>query len=360
MTIINVGIIGQGRSGHDIHALALRRLPDLYRIAAVADPEQPYRERAVQQFGCDAYADYRELMDRGDVDLIVNASPSHMHVPLSRAFLERGFHVLCEKPLARSVEEVDALIEAAGRAGKLICAFQQARYSPVFQKIKDIVDTGVLGRIVQVKLCFNSFSRRWDWQTLREHYGGNLLNRGPHPLDQALQFMGADAAPDVVCFMDRVNTYGDAEDFVKVMLSAPGEPLIEVEISSCDAYPQISCQVNAQYGGIVATSAGVRWKYFSPEHAPRQELTRLPLKNADGSPSYGLETLPWTEHQWDIPEAIGDVADYMSDLFYRKLYSAIAEGAPLEVTPRQVRRQIAVIEECHKQNPLHRVEGHGL
>lgn len=357
MTPISVGIIGQGRSGHDIHAVALSRMPQLFKIVAIADPDEQNRGRSVQEFGCDAYEDHTKLLDRKDLDLIVNASPSHMHVPLSREFLEHGFHVLCEKPLARSVADVDVLIEASRKSGKVLGVFQQARFSPGFQKMNEIVNSGVLGRIVHIKIFFNSFSRRWDWQTLQANDGGNLLNRGPHPLDQALKLMGAEAVPEITCFMDRVNTYGDAEDFVKLVMSSKGRPIVEVEISSCDAYPQTNYQVSAQYGGIIGTSQKLSWKYFSPELAPKQELIRDPLKNSDGTPSYGLESLAWTEQEWEVPEAIKDVSHHMSEAYYTNLHAAIVEGAELEVTLRQVRDQVAVIQECHRQNPLSRLMG---
>lgn len=355
MTPINVGIIGQGRSGHNIHAMTLSSLPELYKIAAVSDPEESYRRRAVQKFGCDAYENHKDFLDRKDLDLIVNASPSHMHVPLTLEFLEHGFHVLCEKPLARTVEDVDLLIEASIKAGKLLAIFQQSRFSPAFQQIIRIVDSGVLGRIIQVKISFNGFSRRWDWQTLQENNGGNLLNTGPHPLDQALQLFGAEAMPEITCMMDRVNTYGDAEDFVKLILKKQGYPLLDIEISSCDAFPQASYQLQAQYGGISGSDQKLNWSFFAPEQAPKQSLIRIPLKNADGSPSYGSEVLPWVEEQWEISEEQADIPSYMCKTFYKKLFSSIVDGTPLEITPQQVRRQIAIIEECHRQNPLSRL-----
>ena len=76
---VRVGILGQGRSGRDIHAEWLVRSPEKYRIAAVSDLLRDRRDRAVREFECDAYADYRDVLARDDVDLVVNALPSHMH-----------------------------------------------------------------------------------------------------------------------------------------------------------------------------------------------------------------------------------------------------------------------------------------
>jgi len=118
------------------------------------------------------------------------------------------------------------LIETAEKSGRILAIFQQSRYALYFQQIKKVIKSGVLGRIVQISIAFNGFSRRCDWQTLRRFYGGSLLNTGPHPLDQALHLLNTDKMPEVTCVMDRVNTCGDAEDFVKLLLHTPGKPLI--------------------------------------------------------------------------------------------------------------------------------------
>ncbi|RXZ83240.1 gfo/Idh/MocA family oxidoreductase [Paenibacillaceae bacterium] len=354
MNPIKVGIIGQGRSGHDIHAKTLSQLPELFEITAVSDPESSFRQRAADAYGCEAYTDYKQLLQHKELELIVNASPSHLHVPLTLESLQQGFHVLCEKPLARTASEVDALITAAEQSGKLLTAFQQSRYSPSFQKIMEVIRSGVLGRIVQASISFNGFARRWDWQTLQENNGGNLLNTGPHPLDQALQLLGTDEMPQVHCYMDRVNTFGDAEDYVKLLMHKAGHPVLDIEISSCDAYPSAIYRIQGQYGGISGNTTQLQWRYFAPEQAPHQTLVRTPLKHPDGSPAYGSETLPWVEEQWEIPEAQQDMLSYVSRAFYGNLYAALRHGEPLEVTPQKVKQQIAVIEECHRQNPLSR------
>ena len=81
---VRVGILGQGRSGRDIHAEWLVRSPEKYRIVAVSDLLRDRRDRAVREFECDAYADYRDVLARNDVELVVNALPSHLHTQRPR------------------------------------------------------------------------------------------------------------------------------------------------------------------------------------------------------------------------------------------------------------------------------------
>lgn len=351
MPRIRVGVIGQGRSGHDIHVRALKLMPAKYKLVAVADPLEGRCDDAVNATGCEAYKDYKEMLKRDDLDLVINSSPSHLHVPYTLEILDAGFNVLTEKPLARRVSDVDKMIAKAKETGKLFAVFQQSRFAPYFRQAKKVADSGVLGRIVQVKIAFNGFARRWDWQTLQEFDAGNLLNTGPHPLDQALRFWDSEEMPKVTCIMDRANTFGDAEDHVKLIMHGEGRPTIDLEISSCAPYSNFTYQLYGTLGGLTGTMREMEWKFYKPVEAPEQKLIREPLPNR----AYCRETLKWHIKKWTVPESQADLFRFISRSFYNNLYKALTQGAPLAVTPEQVRQQVAVIEECHRQNPLSRM-----
>jgi len=344
--IVRVGIIGQGRSGYSIHACYLVTDPK-YKIVAACDPIADRRAQAQREFGADPYADYRGLLKRDDLDLVLNATPSNLHVPISLAALKAGHNVLCEKPLARRAAQVDRLIAAARKAKRKLAIFQQSRFAPYFEKVRSVIDSGVLGRIVMIKIAFNGYSRRWDWQTLQSFDGGSLLNTGPHPLDQALELFGP-GRPKVTCFMDRALTYGDAEDHVKLILSGKGHPTIDLEISSCCAYPLYTYQVYGTRGGLTGTTSEMSWRYYDLSKAPKRKLLRKPLPNRQ----YCGEQLKWSEKKWAVPPRQSDLFAYISKQFYNHLHKSLTEGAPLVITPQQVRRQVKVIEECHRQNPM--------
>lgn len=351
--VLKVGIIGQGRSGRNIHGNMIQRMPETYKITAVAD-SMPERQRlAEKEYGCNAYSTWEEMVEaEQDLDLVVNASPSHLHFPISLELLNRGFNVLCEKPLARLPEEVDQLIAASKQSGKILAVFQQSRYQPAFVQMRKVIESGVLGRIIQVDISFNNFARRWDWQTLISNHGGNLMNTGPHPLDQALQLFGTDALPDITCIMDRANTFGDAEDYVKLLMRGEGRPTIDLEISSSCAYPHEMYNIQGTNGGLKGTASELQWKYFKPEEAPEQKLTKEPMFNEDGTPTYCRETLTWHEDEWklSLPEGVTPFI-HMSGTLYSMLHDTITKGKELEITPQQVRQQMWVMEECRKQNP---------
>ena len=348
--VIRVAIIGLGRSGRDIHGKYLASDTERYRIVAVVDELEDRRRRAEQEWGCQSYADYRALLGRADLDLVVVASPSHRHAPISLDLLNTGFNVLCEKPLARSVAQVDELKAAAQQRGKLLTVFQNARFAPYFQQVQKVLAEGVLGRIVQISIAYNVFARRWDWQTLQESYGGSLMNTGPHPIDQALLLFG-EGMPQVRCYMDRANTSGDAEDHVKLLMGAAGHPVVDVEISACCAYPPLTCSIQGTQGGLKSNMSKVEWKYYLPSESPQPELSRAPLKKADGTPAFCTEQLSWHTECWKAEGGEPERVARASAGFYQKLHETLVRGKPPVVTLDQVRRQVAVMEECRRQNP---------
>ncbi len=348
--VVRVGLIGYGRSGRNIHAEHLKT-DRRFKIVALVEVLDDRRLEAVEELGVEGYDDYRAMLQRDDLDLVINATPSHLHVPVTLDVLKRGFNCLCEKPLARKAADVDKLIAASKQSKKMLAIYQQSRFAPYFVQVRKVIESGVLGRVVMIKIAFNGFARRWDWQTLQDCAAGNLLNTGPHPMDQALELFG-EGMPKVTCVMDRCNTFGDAEDHVKVLLTGKEHPTIDLEVSSCCAYSPYVYQVYGTQGGLTGTMTEIKWRYFNPKRAPKQTLVRGPMAGR----AYCGEKLDWTEKTWTVPKAQAKLFGWMAKQFYKHLYASLVDGAPLVVPPEDVRRQVAVIEQCHRQNPLSRLK----
>ena len=346
---MNVAILGMGRSGRDIHGRYLQTT-DKLKIAYVVDPVPQRRARAEEEYGCQTFANYKEILNKKDIDFVVNATPSHMHVPITMELLENGHNVLCEKPLAQTAAQVDALIAQAKKSGKMLAVFHQSRLAPYFEQVQNILESGVLGRIVQISIHFSGYARRWDWQCCKEFGGGNLYNTGPHPVDQALQLLNyPEGNPNVVCYMDRVNTFGDAEDYVKLLLTAPNRPIVDVEISSCNAYPGFTYSIMGATGGLKGGLKEIEWRWFKPEEAPKQELVKGPLHDENWHALYCSEPLKWYEDKWEIAD--DGIFTLGTGRLYDSVYKHLTNGTPLAVTPEQVRQMIWVMEESHRQNP---------
>lgn len=343
---IRVGIAGLGRSGWDIHARLLGPLQEQYQVVAVLDADANRRQEAIDRFDCQAYTDYAELIGDPAVELVVVSLPSFLHADSAIAAMQAGKHVVCEKPMATTLADADRMIAAAQETGKTLTIFQQRRYYPDFMQVKKVIDSGVLGRIVQIRLTESRFGRRWDWQTLQKFGGGSLNNTGPHFLDQALQLFGENYPETVFCHLDRTLTLGDADDHVKLVFKGKDAPTIDIEISSACAYPGETWNVMGTQGGLAGSTKQLRWKWFDPAVQTSRVLDTKPTPDR----SYNRDDLKWQEASWDAANdpdpAPGEPA------FYLDLYETIRNGQPLAITPQSVRRVMWLIEECHRLCPL--------
>lgn len=339
---INVGIAGLGRSGWGIHVCMLRKVTDKYRIVAVCDPDEKRLKEAEDEFNCQTHCYYDEFLEDPSLELVIVATPSHLHAGCVIKASEAGKHVVCEKPLATCLADADRVIDTVKRKGIILAPFQNRRYDPEFLKIREIIDSGKLGRIVMIRQTYHIFSRRWDWQTLKKFGGGMLNNYASHALDQLLELFG-DRDPEVFCHMEKTVTLGDADDHVKILLKAEGQPLIDLEITHACAYPQERWLIMGTYGGLSGNLNELKWKYFNPKELPQRVVTTEPTPDR----SYNAEEIPWKEEVWRAA-----VSTTLEPYFYNDLYETIRKGKSFCITPQSVRRQIAVLEKCRELCPV--------
>ena len=340
--VINVGVIGLGKSGWGIHIRMLRKVSDKYRIVAVSDPDKKRQKEAADEFNCHTYSRVDDLIKDPDVELVIVATPSHLHADCSIKALKAGKHVACEKPMATNLTDADRMLRTAKKTGMVLAPFQNKRYDPDFIQIRKIIDSGKLGRIVMIKQTWHGFGRRWDWQTLKKFGGGTLNNTAPHAIDQLLQLFG-EKEPEISCHLERTLTLGDAEDHVKIILRAKGQPMIDLELTSACAYPQEHWLVMGTQGTLAGNAKELRWKYFDPKKLLKRKAETKPTPDR----SYNSEDIPWKEQTWKAARATSRDPD-----FYNDVYKTIRKGKSLYVTPESVRRQIAVIQKCHKMCPV--------
>jgi scyllo-inositol 2-dehydrogenase (NADP+) len=350
MKKLRVAIIGYGRSGQSIHGAFFKSESNSkYEVVCVVDELEIRRATAKAKHNCEVFSDYREVLGRDDIDLVINATYSHQHYPVTLDFLKHGFNVVTEKPFAIHADDCQAMIDAAAEKGVMLCVFQQSHFAPYYRRIREILDSGVLGRIAQIKIQFSGFARRWDWQCLQRNGGGCLYNTGPHPMEQALDLLGTDEMPTVASRLDLMNSYGDAEDFAKVLLLVPGKPVIDLEISSCNAYSDFTYLIQGSLGTLRATMSAIDYKYYDPAEAPEQKLILESLQGDGGSPLYCSEKLPWKEVHEDLK---GTAFDSAVKTYYDNIYNHLTCGEELVIKPVKIKQLIAVMEEIHRQNPL--------
>jgi scyllo-inositol 2-dehydrogenase (NADP+) len=247
------------------------------------------------------------------------------------------------------VKDFDRVVAASRKNRRRYLPFQNSRFYPFFQKMLEVIQSGKLGRIVYIRSNWSGYGRRWDWQTRQEYWGGNLLNTGPHPVDHAIVLFGG-GMPKVFARLVSENPFGDADNFTSVTLYGRNRPTIEIVLNSFQVFPQgDQYNVSGTFGGLAGNAAGLKWKYFDPAAAPKHVF------KGDWSDKrqYCREDLPWIEESW-APKPGDDSFATLSRAFYDNVYDVLVNGASPVIAHEQVRRQVAVMEECLRQSPMPR------
>ncbi len=190
---MRVGLIGAGLQGWR-RAPALKAFPDA-ELAVVGSARPAAARRLAAEMGqCEAVEGWEPVVDRGDLEALIVCTPPHLHAEISIAALRQGMHVLCEKPLARTVEEAESMVEAAERAGVVLkCGFNH-RHHPGIQMARRWLDEGRLGEPVFLRCRYGiggrpGYEKEWRADPALVG-GGQLMEQGVHALDLARWFLG--------------------------------------------------------------------------------------------------------------------------------------------------------------------------
>jgi UDP-N-acetyl-2-amino-2-deoxyglucuronate dehydrogenase len=193
--LLNVGLVGAGSSATNI-ATTIGTIEDL-KLVAVCDANEAAAQKLATDYDIDTVTTaYTELDDRDDIDFIVVSLPHGLHKEVAMHFLEKGKHVLVEKPIATTVEDAKAMIALAREKGLKLGVHFQNRFIDAVQAAKAIIDAGTIGKILQVAVSVmwwrdESYYKDSSWRgTWQMEGGGSLINQAIHPVDQMLYLVG--------------------------------------------------------------------------------------------------------------------------------------------------------------------------
>lgn len=180
---INVCLIGAGRAGM-IHAINFKSKVPNARIVAVVDPVEQACLNACEELEIDRYyLDYRDALKQDDIHAVVVVSPTKYHRDIVVDAANAGKHILCEKPMAMSVQECEEMNDAAAKNNvKLQIGFMR-RFDESFQKAKEAIDSGAIGDIVHVRSLTRGPSKPREWMYDIEISNGPLAEVNSHDID---------------------------------------------------------------------------------------------------------------------------------------------------------------------------------
>lgn len=176
---------------------ALKTIDDI-EIVAISSARLESAQEAANAFEVPhAYDDWQVMLDNHEVDLVGIATPTIYHAPMALAALERGAHILCEKPMAMNADESRQMLEKAELLGRVHVIGHELRFNPNRRKIRQLIQDGTIGEVRHVNIV--NISGTWgdpasraagDWWSLDEMGGGRLGANGSHQIDLIRYWLG--------------------------------------------------------------------------------------------------------------------------------------------------------------------------
>ncbi len=280
------------------------------------------------------------LLEDPAVELVIVNTPNYTHLDYARKALQAGKHVIVEKPFALTEAEGLELIALAEKMGKKLSSFQSRRFDSDFRTVRRIVDSGVLGKIVEVEIHYDRFTPALSPKVHKETPGpgrGLLYDLGSHLIDQALQLFGD---PEFV-FGDLsiIRDNSKVEDYMEVLLYYPGLR-VRLKSSYLVREPLPAYSVFGHNGTFIKSRADVQEKHLLAGELPVGEDWGVEPESEEGLLVTEIDGKVIRER---VPTEKGSYMDY-----YTGIYEAIRNDAPLPVTAEQGTRVIRVIDKAYE------------
>ncbi|HWB92521.1 MAG TPA: Gfo/Idh/MocA family oxidoreductase [Puia sp.] len=281
-----------------------------------------------------------ELLADAAVELVIVNTPNYTHFEYAKKALMAGKHVVVEKPFALKEKEGQELIALARSSGKVLSSFQSRRFDSDYRTVKRVMDSGVLGRLVEAEIHYDRFTPTLSYKQHKETPGpgtGLLYDLGSHLIDQALQLFGDPEA--VFADLQIIRDNSKVDDYMEVLLYYPGLR-VRLKSSYLVREPLPAYSFFGHNGTFLKSRADVQEKHLLAGEMP-------------GGPDWGVE--PEAERglltaeidglvvRERVPTEKGNYMDYFDGI-----YAAIRDGAALPVTAEQGVRIVRVIEKAYE------------
>lgn len=340
----NLVVIGYGGMGtwHTQHALK----SDVVNLAGVYDIN-PEKNKLAEERGIFAYDSYEAVLADEKVDLITVAIPNDSHKEVVIRALEAGKNVICEKPVSMDSAELDEMIAASEKSGKLFSVHQNRRFDVDFLAMKQIKQSGELGELINIESRIHgSRGIPSDWRGEKEHGGGMLLDWGVHLIDQVLQIFD-EKIDKIYCVFDHI-TNKEVDDGLKMTIYFEGGKSAFIEVGTYNFIPMPRFYLRAEKGSAIITDWREKCKVAKCKYWHESEV--LPVQTAAGLTKTMAPRDSVTMDEYELEKPASDVHDY-----YRNFCAAIDGKAEQLVTHPQMRRVMKVMEACFESDRIGQV-----
>lgn len=334
-TPIRVGLVGFGASAKTFHLPFLTARPDLFTVAAVL--ERSAREAPVLVPSARVHRDLEAFLADPDWDLGIVTLPNDLHASTAVRILESGRAVVVEKPLAVTVAEGQAIVEAAARAGRPAFAFQSRRLDGDFQLVRSLVEDGSLGRLVRMEVRYDRWSnvlRKKAWKEQGTEGNTLLEDLGSHLLDQAVVLFGLPRA--LTCRLGTQRDGSSTIDAFRISLDYDGL-WVDLEAGMVARAPLFHWSLQGTSGAFVKSGMD-----------PQESQLQRGLSPQD--PAFGVEdpaNAGWFHPAEGLPIRLETPAGRYAD-FYADVARVLTEGAKPQFPAEDGLRAVRLLDLCRR------------
>ncbi|MBN1863748.1 MAG: Gfo/Idh/MocA family oxidoreductase [Victivallales bacterium] len=324
MEKVRIGVIGVGGMGSN-HLESIKKT-ERADLAAVCDIRKDVADEKALKYGVKAYYRGEDMMKSGDVDAVIIATPHYDHTPLTIAGFEHGLHVLTEKPIAVHKQDAEKMVEAHSMHKSLVfAAMFQMRTDGMYKKVKQLISSGELGRLMRVSWVITNWFRSqayYDgggWRaTWSGEGGGVLLNQCPHQIDLFQWFFGMPSKVTAFCSLGKYHNI-EVEDDVTAYMEYPEGHTSTFITSTGEAPGTNRLEVMGDRGRLVVEDGKI---LFTRTEAAVAEYTRTTDKRFEGPGTWNIE-IPC--HNEGIVGHQGIIANFVDAILDGKELIAPAE-----------------------------------
>ncbi len=309
---VRVGIVGCGLIGR-------RRAASLAgaRLVGCADLDPAQADAIARSHpGARVHESWRGLVDRDDVDVVIVATTNEALAEVAVAAVAAGKDVLVEKPAARNVAEIDELVRAATRHGRLVRVGFNHRYHPALLAARQIVDAGTIGSLMFVRGRYGhggrvGYEREWRADPARSG-GGELIDQGVHLIDLSRWFLGPFAEVDGAAHTFFWNMRVDDNAFMR--LTTPGGEVAFLHVSCTEWKNLFSFEIYGRAGKLHVEGLGGSYGV--------ERLAHYQMRPEMGPPDTVIHEYPRGDRSWEL-----EFEEFLEDIRLRRLPSAGLEAA---------------------------------
>ncbi|MCB1499209.1 MAG: Gfo/Idh/MocA family oxidoreductase [Bauldia sp.] len=263
---VRIGLIGTSGWVEQMYVPALNSHDGARVVAVCGRNADRAGAIAAQLGGARVFADWREMIAAGGVDAVVIVVPDDLHPAIAEAAAKAGLHVFCEKPLANTLAEAEAMEHAVRAAGVANMVLFTWRWQPQWRYVRYLLETGYVGRVLRARLSFFegiSFGPGYKWRFDGRRGSGTAGDLGSHMIDMAHWLTGEDVVSVSADFRTFADQSGTADppplpvsDSCFIALAMAGGAQVMVDVSSASFMADRDCLVTVEIHGDKGTIEG--------------------------------------------------------------------------------------------------------